>query len=110
MPTAVVALPTPEALVAHIRKVLCERDSLAVEQTPLFRTPLVKAGKPCGYVFHIEGPRRLKTSALWTATADKIIFYDSTGTRFHEARLSESPAIGDLGTRNSELKTFARAA
>lgn len=92
LPT-VIALPTQEALTGHIRKVLCERDSLDADQTPLFRTPLLKAGKPCGHVFHIEGPRLLKTSAVWAASADKIIFYDSTGTRFHEVRLSESPAL-----------------
>ena len=98
MPSAVVALPTQEALVAHVRKVLCDRDSLDAAQTPLFRTPMLKAGKPCGYVFHIEGPRLLKTSALWAAASDKIIFYDSTGTRFHEERLSESPPLQSEST------------
>ena len=95
MPTAVVALPTQELLVAHVRKVLCDRDALDAEQTPFFRTPLVKAGKRSGYVYHIEGPRLLRTSAIWAAPSDKIIFYDSTGLRFHEVKLSESPPVAD---------------
>jgi hypothetical protein len=33
----------------------------------------------------------LRTSAVWSADADRIIFYDSTGTRFHVAELAESP-------------------
>ena len=92
----VVALPAPDDLVNHVRATLCERDCLDPAQTPLFRTPLVKAGRPCGLVFHIEGPRLLKTSAVWSADADRIVFYDSTGTRFREVRLSESPEIADV--------------
>ena len=59
----------------------------------MFRTPLRKAGRTCGLIFHVEGPRLLRTSAVWSADDDRIIFYDSTGTRFTEVRLSESPAI-----------------
>lgn len=91
MPAAVAACPTLEELAGFVRQTLCERDKLDPEQTPLFRTPLLKAGKKCGFVFHIEGPRLLKTSAVWPASANRVIFYDSTGTRFHETKLSESP-------------------
>lgn len=95
MAPTVLALPTTEALIRQVKAILCERDSLDPLQTPLFRTPLMRRGEVCGYVFHIEGPRRLKNSAIWAIDADKIIFYDSTGTRFHEVRLSESPSLND---------------
>lgn len=95
MPATVVALPTLDALTAFVRHVLCERDSLDPEQTPLYRTLMKKAGTPCGIVFHIEGPRLLKTSAIWTAATERILFYDSTGTRFHDVSLSESPLLAD---------------
>lgn len=92
MPQAVVACAALEDLTAYVRKVLCERDALDPGQTPLFRTPLRKAGRACGLVFHVEGPRLLRTSAVWSSDDDRVVFYDSTGQRFHEAELSESPA------------------
>jgi hypothetical protein len=30
---------------------------------------------------------------VWSADANRIIFYDSTGTRFHVAELAESPPL-----------------
>jgi hypothetical protein len=51
----------------------------------------------CGLIFHVEGPRLLRTSAVWSAEDDRVIFYDSTGQRFHEVRLSESPAADPGG-------------
>lgn len=92
METTVAAFATVEELATHVHGVLCAKDNLDSRQAPLFRTPLVKRGRPCGLVFHVEGPRLLRTSAIWTSDADRIIFYDSTGTRFHTIELSESPA------------------
>jgi hypothetical protein len=92
MAETVVALPTFDALCRFVRLALCEQDALAVEQTPFVRTPLVAGGnRRWGYVFHVEGPRRLRTSAVWAAAADRIAFYDSTGRRVREVRLSEAP-------------------
>jgi hypothetical protein len=31
---------------------------------------------------------------VWSADDDRVIFYDSTGTRFREVKLSEGPAPG----------------
>jgi hypothetical protein len=95
MGPAVVAFTAVEGLAAYVHQVLCDKDALDPEQAPLFRTPLKKAGRVCGVVFHVEGPRLLRTSAVWSADADRIIFYDSTGTRFGEVRLSESPELGE---------------
>jgi hypothetical protein len=91
MAPAVVACPAVEDLAAYVHQVLCDKDALDPRQAPLFRTPLRRAGRVCGVVFHVEGPRLLRTSAVWSADEDRIIFYDSTGTRFREVRLSESP-------------------
>ena len=87
----VVAFSALEQLAAFVHEVLCDRDSLDRGQTPLFRTPLNRSGRTCGVIFHVEGPRLMRTSAVWSAEDDRIIFYDSTGTRFREVNLSESP-------------------
>jgi hypothetical protein len=42
-------------------------------------------------MFHVEGPRLLKTSAVWAGDEHRILFYDSTGARFSEVTLSEGP-------------------
>lgn len=92
MSQAVVACAAVEELAAFVHQVLCDRDALDLSQTPLYRTPLQKGERICGLIFHVEGPRLLRTSAVWSADDDRVIFYDSTGLRFYEVRLSESPA------------------
>lgn len=93
MSQAVVACSGVDELTTFVRQVLCERDSLDIAQTPMFRTPLQKAGRVCGLIFHVEGPRLLRTSAVWSSDDDRIIFYDSTGLRFRDVKLSESPVL-----------------
>lgn len=93
MSQAVVACATLDDLVAYVHQVLCDKDSLDPAQTPLLRTPLRKGARECGIVFHVEGPRLLRTSAIWSADDDRVIFYDSSGMRFLNARLSESPTV-----------------
>ncbi len=93
MTTAVVAYAALEDLAAFVHRVLCERDVLDPAHTPMFRTPLRKAGRICGMVYHVEGPRLLRNSAVWSAEDERVIFYDSCGVRFHEVHLSESPLL-----------------
>jgi len=103
MTQAVVACAAVEELAALIHSVLCTRDALDPAQTPLYRTPLQKGERQCGIIFHVEGPRLLRTSAVWSADDDRVIFYDSTGLRFHEVRLSEAPGLNaERGRRNVE--------
>ncbi len=91
---AVVAVPTLELLAAFVHEELCRMDHLDPAQTPLRQTTLVRRGKTCGLVFHVEGPRLLRTSAVWSADEARVIVYDSTGKRVREVRLSESPPVG----------------
>jgi hypothetical protein len=93
MTQAVVACTAREELAAFVHQVLCEKDALDPGQTPLFSTPLRKGARPCGVIFHVEGPRLLRNSAVWSADDSRIIFYDSTGTRYHQVDLSESPLL-----------------
>lgn len=90
-PPSVVAFATLDDLAAFVHLTLCQLDHLEPTQTPLRRVPLTRHRKPCGLVFHVEGPRLLRTSAVWTADDSRIIFYNSTGERVREVRLSEAP-------------------
>lgn len=93
MSVQVVPLPTITDLHSYVRQTLCDRDRLDPGATPFFAAPLQRAGRTCGFLFHIEGPRLTKNSALWTEDDQRILFYDSMGTRFHEVRLSDAPEI-----------------
>jgi hypothetical protein len=87
----VLALPTLEDLRRHVRETLCSHDRLDPEYTPLAQAVITRSGKPCGLFFQARGPRLLKTYAVWAGDEGRILFYDSTGQRFGETRLCESP-------------------
>jgi hypothetical protein len=89
---AVASLPTLEALREHVLRTLCSHDQLDPKQTPLHQAFITRSGRPCGLFFQVQGPRRVRTYAVWAAEEDRILFYDSTGTRFAQTRLSEAPA------------------
>jgi hypothetical protein len=87
----VAAAPTPDALHHLVHQTLCGRDGLELAQTPLLRGVIQRAGRPCGLFYQIEGPRLLKSFAVWAGEENRILFYDSAGVRFAELRLSEAP-------------------
>ena len=95
---AVLALPTLPELLAFVHAELCLFDRLDPDQAPLKQSPMVRNGKMCGLMFLVEGPRLLRTSAVWAADENRILFYDSTGGRARDVRLTESP---DLKTKKA---------
>jgi hypothetical protein len=48
-----------------------------------------------GFVFHVEGPRLLRTSAVWAAEDGRLVFYDSTGQKVQAVTLPEGSPIGE---------------
>jgi hypothetical protein len=88
---AVVSLPTLEELRRYVLDTLCSHDRLDPAQTPLRHALIKRSGRPCGLFFQAQGPRRLQTSAVWAGEEGRILFYDASGDRFAEARLSEAP-------------------
>ena len=88
---AVVRLQSLDELRAHVLNVLCNHDQLDPAQTPLRQAVITRAGRPCGLFFQVQGPRLVKTYAVWAGEEDRILFYDSNSQRFAEVRLSEAP-------------------
>src|SRR5262249_38635432 len=87
----IAALPTLEEVRRHVLEPLCAHDRLDPGQTPLHQAVITRRGRPCGLFFQVQGPRLLKTYAVWTGEENRILFYDSTGLRFAQTRLSEGP-------------------
>lgn len=88
---SIVALPTLEQLRRHVLHILCEHDNLDPQQTPLAEAVIQRRGRPCGLFFQAQGPRLLKTYAIWAGEENRLLFYDNTGQRFAEVRLSDAP-------------------
>jgi hypothetical protein len=103
MRTVVAALPSLEVLRHHVLETLCAHDRLDPAQTPLDQTVVMRRGKPCGLFFQVHGPRLLKTYAVWAGDEHRILFYDSTGQRFAECRLSDAPDPLKLTSRSEPL-------
>ena len=91
MAPQVASLPTLDELRRHVLQTLCSHDRLDPNQTPLYQGVITRARRPCGLLFQTQGPRMLKTYAIWVSDEHRILFYDSTGMRFAETRLSEAP-------------------
>lgn len=93
MDITAIALPTIEQLNDFVHTKLCNLDHLDPKQTPCHTNRLTRRGRPCGSIYHIEGPRLLRTSAIWSCDEHRILFYDSVGVRVAEVRLTESPDL-----------------
>ncbi len=87
----VACLPTLQLLRDHVRRTLCAHDQLDPAQAPFHEALITRHGRPCGLFFQVQGPRRVATYAVWAGEEDRILYYDSTGQRFAETHLSESP-------------------
>jgi hypothetical protein len=100
---AYVSLPTLDDLCRHVLQTLCSHDHLDPNQTPLHKSLIVRRGLPCGLFFQVEGPRLLKTYAIWAGHDNRILFYNCKGERFHETKLSESPDPAQLESRKKDM-------
>ena len=92
-------LPTYHAVEQFVLSTLCEAERLDTGSTPMFAMPLTRSGQVCGLLFEIQGPRRLRKQAVWTPEENRILFYDASGRRYLEARLSQGPGVAELRQR-----------
>lgn len=92
----VIRVPTLNDLRRHVRQTLCSHDRLDPGDTALHESLILRAGRPCGLFFQAQGPRLLKNYAVWAGDERRILFYNSTGLRFGESRLTEGPSPREL--------------
>jgi hypothetical protein len=88
---AVACLPTLDDLVSHVKTVLCEHDQLDPKQTPMQQALVSRSGRVCGLFFQVQGPRMVRSYAVWAGEEGRVLFYDAQGKRFAQTRLSEGP-------------------
>ena len=86
-------IQTLDQLRDFINKILCQHDQLEVGAFPLTERILIRADRPCGIYFCLHGPRAVKFSAIWETHRNTVLFYSSTGQRFHKVQLVEAPRL-----------------
>jgi hypothetical protein len=91
MAVAVRVLPTLEELRKYVHETLCEHDALEPAEAALLQSLMTRRGRVCGLFFQVSGPRSVKLFAVWPGEENRILFYDSTGVRYAETRLSDAP-------------------
>ncbi len=87
------SVPSLEELRSYVAEVLGTLESLKTDQFQLSQNILMRAGKPCGIYFCLQGPRALRLSAIWETDQNSILFYGSCGRRVHRTKLILSPTI-----------------
>lgn len=85
------SLPTRDALERFVHLGLCRLDSLDPVHTTLSETAITRRGRRAGALFTVNGPRRLRPSAVWASAESKLLFYNSAGAKVRAVTLSESP-------------------
>jgi hypothetical protein len=91
---------TPSAVIKNldelrnfVKNVLCLHNQLESDAFALTERILIRAERPCGVFFSLCGPRGIQLSAIWETERNTILFYGSTGERFHKIQLVEAPRL-----------------
>jgi hypothetical protein len=82
-----------EHLREYVSRILCQHDQLELGAFRITERLLVRGGRPCGIFFCLDGPRSLKVTAVWETERNTILFYNSTGERFHRTQLTLAPRL-----------------
>ncbi len=75
---------------------LCSHERLDMEQAQIRRTFMRQGTQIVGLSIRVEGPRLMRSHAIWAERENRILFYDSAGHRFAIVKLSESPELSQL--------------
>ena len=82
----------------YVNETLCQHDQLEFGQFQMTERILVRGGQACGMFFCVHGPRAVKVTAIWETDSNTILFYDSTGKRFHKTQLIAAPRLELVGS------------
>jgi hypothetical protein len=93
MITTSTVIQTLDELRSYVKNILCLENQLEFDAFSLTERILIRADRPCGIMFCLHGPRGVKFSAIWETERNTVLFYGSTGERFHKIQLVEAPRL-----------------
>ncbi len=76
-----------------VNETLCQPDQLVPNVFPVTERILTRGGRPCGLFFCLHGPRSVKLTAIWETDTNTILFYGSSGERYHKTQLNVAPEL-----------------
>jgi hypothetical protein len=88
-----VRIPHLNSLRTFVYETICRHEQLELGAFQMTERILVRGGSPCGIHFCLHGPRSVKLTAIWETGRNTILFYRSTGERFHKTQLTEAPQL-----------------
>lgn len=93
MPRSVQRIQTLNELRHYVNTTLCEHEQLEYGAFRFSERILMRGGRACGLYFCLHGPRAVRFSAIWETDSNTILFYSSTGERFHKTQLTAAPSL-----------------
>lgn len=54
---------------------------------------LMRAGRACGVLFSLYGPRAVMLTAVWETDQNQLFFYNSCGERFLKRQITSAPTL-----------------
>lgn len=72
---------------------LCQQERLDISQVKIHRSWMRKGNNLVGIVVRVDGPRLMRSQAIWSEQENRVLFYDSAGHRFAIVKLAEAPEL-----------------
>jgi hypothetical protein len=88
-----VRIPNLNGLRNFVYETICRHEEFEPGAFQMTERILIRGGAPCGIHFCLHGPRSVKLTAIWETRRNTILFYGSTGERFHRTELTEAPRL-----------------
>ncbi|MBX3439200.1 MAG: hypothetical protein KF861_17045 [Planctomycetaceae bacterium] len=82
---------TVDDLRSFVHSLLCARENLLADQFQTRVTELRQGADCCGLQFHLQGPRSVTLSAIWTRQQNVVYLYDARGQRYGKISLPHRP-------------------
>ncbi len=82
-----------EDLRNYVNETLCKSDQLVADLFPVTERIVTRGRRPCGIFFCLHGPRAVKLTAIWETDTNTILFYNSSGERYHKTQLIAAPKL-----------------
>lgn len=95
MITTSAVIATLDQLRKYVKDILCQHCQLEIDAFSLSERILIRSQRPCGIFFSLLGPRGLQLSAIWETDRNTLLFYGSSGERFHKIQLVEAPQLAE---------------
>lgn len=84
---------SPDDVRQFVNETFCKQYQLKHGAFHMSERILLRGGKPCGIYYCLHGPRAVKFTAIWETEGNQILFYGSSGKRFHKMQIMESPSL-----------------